>query len=173
MIWCNDDDYDQKMRMNNFSTPHFLLLISSFLPHSICSSFNDLNSSSSFHPLQSFSPSSSLHHGTIDELTDQDFIHYKLFLDERRKKRNANGTQEESIVVRIIPESNEKLLILQYLQSKFDGNSILDFWTSSRFVNKPVDLMIPSTFYEYRFKSWLQNNGLIHQHRIMIPNVDR
>ena len=167
--------------MNNFFTLHFLLfIISSFLPHSICSSYNDLNSSSSFpsssfHPFQSFSPSSSLHHGTIDELTDQDFIHYKLFLEERRKKRNANETQEESnsIVVRIIPESNQKLLILQYLQSKFDGNSILDFWTSSRFVNKPVDLMIPSTFYEYRFKSWLQNNGLIHQHRIMIPNVDR
>lgn len=162
--------------MNNFSTPHFLLfIISSFLPHSICSPFNGLNSSSSFHPFQLLSPSSSFHHGTIDELTDQDFIHYKQFLEERREKRNVNETQEElnSIVVRIIPESNQKLLILQYLQSKFDGNSFLDFWTSSRFVKKPVDLMIPSTFYEYRFKSWLQNNGLIHQHRIMIPNVDR
>ena len=113
-----------------------------------------------------------------DELTQDDFapflIHRAIGAEaERIGMRRSAVEPENSIVIRILPRNEQQLLMLQTIESQFDGNSVLDFWTRSLYVNKPVDIMVPRKFYDSRFKFWMERNKLIDQHSIMIPNVKR
>lgn len=131
--------------------------------------------SSLFTPLQQEQQQQfNLHSSSIHS---QDFLPFQAHeLPSTGRSSPSHGgrmlwNESRSIVVRILPKNMKQLLTLQKVESL--GNPVLDFWTSARIVNKPVDIRMVRTFYSLRFKDWLSRNGLIDEHQIMIPDVER